>query len=107
MAHKAECPRSKDPNATCNCGGKDDPPATRFCNDCDTEIGATEKTCPKCKADLALADEEDGVVSRSLKRMANRKKREKKLDDPPKTDDPPKKKHVFSSLAKMVNKGGK
>ena len=104
MAHKAECPRSKDKAATCNCGGTDDPPATRYCNDCGAEIGATEKTCPKCKADLALADEEDGVVSRSLKRLAAKNKREKK--DPPKPPDAPKKKHVFSGLSSLLNKGG-
>ena len=102
MAHKAECPRSKDKAATCNCGGTDDAPATRFCNDCGAEIGKDEKTCPKCKADLALADEEDGVVQRSLKRLANKKKREKPNDPPPGPGDPPKKKHPFSSLSRLV-----
>lgn len=79
--HKPECAKSKDPNAACslNC----EAPTTRYCNDCGAEIGASEKTCPKCKADLAVADAEDDVVQKSLKRIAARNKREKKPPVPP------------------------
>jgi hypothetical protein len=83
MAHKPECAKSKDANAMCD---KDCEKAeTRFCNSCGQEIGANEKECPKCKENLEAADEEDSLVERSLKRIANKNKRkkpsEKKPDD--------------------------
>lgn len=101
MAHKAECPRSKDKAVACTCGGSDDAPVTRVCWDCGETIGASEKTCPKCKADPKLSDEEDGVVERAIERLKKKRKAQPAPPAPPGPADPPKK-HVFSSLSKLL-----
>lgn len=99
MAHKAECAKFKDANAACslNC----ETPTTRICGECGQEIGATEKKCPKCGVDLELADAEDAVVQRSLKRIATRNKAAKRKTPPTPTTEPVTPKHPFTGLGKM------
>ncbi len=95
--HKDTCPKKTDKAAACNCGAETPPATTRKCYDCDAEIGANEKICPKCKANLEDTDQEDGVIEKALARL---KKKRKTPPTPPTPDPPPpaKKKSVFSSL---------
>lgn len=102
MAHKTECPKATDPKATCTCG--EDKPTTRVCYGCDETIGASEKACPKCKLDLAAADEEDNVVERALARL--KKKRKAAPPTSPTPPVPSKKLHPFDAVAKLLG-GGK
>ena len=99
MEHKETCKKKTDANAPCDCGAE--APPTRTCWDCGAEVGANEKACPKCKTDLKLADEEDGVVEKSLKRLAAKNKAKKKGPEPGPSPEP-KKKHVFNSLSKLL-----
>ena len=103
MAHKPECPKSKDSNATCTMNCETPAPATRKCWDCGAEIGKSEEKCPKCSADLKTADEEDEVVTRALKRMKNKKEAEKKAKPTPNPTDPPaKKKSPLLGLGRII-----
>jgi hypothetical protein len=106
MAHKAECAKTKDPNAACNCG--EDKPTTRKCWGCDETVGVSEKECPKCKLDFALADEEDNVVERAWARLKKKRDALKGGKPDPKPDPKPApvvKAHPFRALSKLV--GGK
>lgn len=98
MAHKAECAKTKDPNAACD-KGCETVPATQICWDCEQEIGANETVCPKCKADLKLAKEEDDTIGRSLKRLARKKKKERPVPTPePNPGVPTAKRSIFRAL---------
>jgi uncharacterized C2H2 Zn-finger protein len=73
------------------------PQKTKKCIDCDTECGETEEKCPKCGLVFKEADEEMGVVEKTLKRLAKKRKATPPAPVvPPAT--PPKKKSIFSSL---------
>jgi hypothetical protein len=74
-------------------------PKTKKCLDCDTECGENEKECPKCKAVFEEVEQEMGVVERSLKRLAKKKKQAAvaaPTATPPTAT--PAKRSVFSSL---------
>ena len=99
--HKANCAAIADETKACDCGGITDP-ETRVCWDCDATIGKSEKKCPKCGADPTVADEEDGVVERSINRLKKKRKKNPPKDKEPEPDTTPKKKHIFSSLSRLV-----
>ena len=106
MAHKAECAKTKDSSAVCDCG-EETKPTTRKCWGCDEVVGVSEKTCPKCKLDFALADEEDNIVSRAWARLKKKREAEKGGKPPVVPPVPPKDepKHIFRALSGLV--GGK
>jgi hypothetical protein len=101
--HKASCACIADETKPCDCGGIIPTPETRTCWDCGSTVGKSEKVCPndKCKADLTVADEEDGVVERAINRLKKKRKAAPPTPGGP-TKDEPKKKHVFSSLSKLL-----
>jgi hypothetical protein len=101
--HKANCSAVADESKQCDCGGIGTPATeTRKCWDCGATVGKSEKVCPndKCKADLTVADEEDNVVERAIARLKKKRKEAPPTTQPPTTE--PKKKHIFSSLSKLV-----
>ena len=100
--HKANCACVADESKACDCGGVPAPATeTRVCFDCDAVVSKTEKTCPKCKADLTTADEEDNVVERAIKRLKKKRKATPPTPGGPAPESETKK-HVFSSLRKLV-----
>jgi hypothetical protein len=72
------------------------PPVTKICPDCDTEVAATEKECPKCHIVFADVEQETSVVEKALKRLAKKNKAAKKGQPPTPTTQT--KKSVFASL---------
>jgi hypothetical protein len=76
------------------------PQKTKKCIDCDTECGETEEACPKCKLVFKEADEEMGVVEKTLKRLAKKRKQAPPAPPvpPPAPPAPAAKKSIFSSL---------
>lgn len=105
MAHKAECAKSKDASKACDCG--EEKATTRKCWGCDETVGASETSCPKCKLDFSIADEEDSIVERAWARL--KKKREaskggKKDDTPPTPPKPAARAHIFKALASLAGK---
>ena len=74
-------------------------PKTKKCIDCDTECGETEDKCPKCGLVFKEADEEMGVVEKTLKRLAKKRKATPPTPPIPTPEPAPvKKKSIFSSL---------
>lgn len=106
MAHKPDCPKSKDVNAACTLKCEETPaPETQICGDCGQEVGVNEKICPKCKADLEAAKEEDSLVERSLKRMKTKKEAAKKKTSPaPPEVAPAASRYKSPGLAKLFNR---
>lgn len=102
MAHKPECPRSKDANAACTMNCETPAPTTRKCWDCETDIGVSEKKCPKCGAELETADAEDEVVGRALTRMKKKNAAKKKAATPPTPPAEQKKASPLLGLGKLV-----
>jgi len=84
--------------------------ATKECLDCEAKIGATEKVCPACGADLEALEEAVTAVEKANKIIARRKAQE----GPPKCEHskdktkcevctppaPAKKKSIFGALTK-------
>ena len=70
-------------------------PKTKKCIDCDTECGDSEEKCPRCGLVFKEADEEMGVVEKTLKRLA---KKRKAIPPTPSPNEPPKRRSIFSSL---------
>jgi len=73
------------------------PPATKICLECDAEVGASEKKCPKCGVVFEDAEQEMTVVEKALKRIAKKNKRARPAPTPT-PDNPSVKKSIFSSL---------
>jgi uncharacterized Zn finger protein (UPF0148 family) len=77
-------------------------PATKQCEACDQEIGASETTCPKCGVVFEDLEGEVAVVTRAMTVAEKRKKKaeaeaeaERLRNEPPA---PPKKKSFLRSL---------
>lgn len=104
MAHKPECPKSKDANAACTLNCEAAPAPTQTCWDCETEVGASEEKCPKCGADLKTAKAEDDVVTKSLARLKKKNAAAKKKAAPgaPPTTTPAKPKSPLLGLGKLL-----
>jgi hypothetical protein len=77
------------------------PAATQTCWDCGQEIGASEKTCPKCHADIEAAKEEDSLIERALKRLAAKKKKTRPAPDTPAATTTPVSRFKTPGLAKL------
>jgi hypothetical protein len=78
-------------------------PETKKCEVCDQEIGASEKTCPKCGVEFETLEEEVNVVSRAMTVAEKRRKAKEDAErppEPPAPPAPPKKKSIFTSLSK-------
>lgn len=48
---------------------------TKICDNCETEVGQSEETCPKCQANFAELDELASAVERGNKILETRRKR--------------------------------
>jgi hypothetical protein len=72
--------------------------ATKNCEVCEQEIGASEKVCPKCSTDFEALEEELKVVERA--RTVAEKRRKAALPPETKPEVKPAKRSIFRSLAK-------
>lgn len=70
---------------------------TKVCENCEQEIGASEKVCPKCGTDFEALEQEIGVIERAQKVLT---KRNKVKETPTPETKPAAKKSIFASLTR-------
>jgi RNA polymerase subunit RPABC4/transcription elongation factor Spt4 len=74
---------------------------TRICDSCDTEIGKTEKVCPKCQANQEENDELADAVSKGSSIIKKREERANKNKPAPAPAPEPEKKSKSSRLREI------
>jgi uncharacterized C2H2 Zn-finger protein len=73
---------------------------TKICENCETEIGINEESCPKCGVNFADLEDEVKVVTRA---HAVAEKRRKKTEPVVIANPTPEKKSIFKSLARLAS----